>query len=402
MLWFFIPLRKGVQRMDTSGKKENDDEPPAKKLQFLIPSPTPLKTLMPDPPESTPPRDESKGKCITTEEPLKDTMPFMEEGGSVPKISSLKSFVIPEGPLSQEDVMAQLKEMKRLADLKVEKEKSEESLKKLLKNSATIRAQKQKMAEHEAKRKKMFDEYNHQITHTADQLPVTKMSYRVNSFKEETMRITIANDPLNITVRDKFRLKTLGFSEWLEVHSLASKSKVKSNDLLLQNLKAKFEWVLTQAKALGIPPPPELSTFGLSVPAVDKKRKRSSEILEEVFVKENIVVDGMHRNLVPPPGIKGRQGLVIKEPESIQRGTPEADEMFKKLELTIEARDDAAQARDIVMKGLFECKASESNIRRIRVKDIIKEVEDYLKTYSSAGMDISWHLLLCRTYTVDL
>ncbi|GJR79535.1 hypothetical protein Tco_0150320 [Tanacetum coccineum] len=41
------------------------------------------------------------------------------------------------------------------------------------------------------------------------------------------------------------------------------------------------------------------------------------------------------------------------------------------------------------MKGLSECKASESNIRRIRVRDIVKEVEDYLKTYSSAGMDIS-------------
>ncbi|GJY96712.1 hypothetical protein Tco_0513622 [Tanacetum coccineum] len=41
------------------------------------------------------------------------------------------------------------------------------------------------------------------------------------------------------------------------------------------------------------------------------------------------------------------------------------------------------------MKGLSECKASESNIRRIQVKDIVKEVEDYLKTYSSAGMDIS-------------
>nr|GEV53648.1 hypothetical protein [Tanacetum cinerariifolium] len=41
-----------------------------------------------------------------------------------------------------------------------------------------------------------------------------------------------------------------------------------------------------------------------------------------------------------------------------------------------------------VMKGLSKCKASKSNIRCIRVKDIIKEVEDYLKTYSSAGMDI--------------
>ncbi|GKE59121.1 hypothetical protein Tco_1498306, partial [Tanacetum coccineum] len=74
------------------------------------------------------------------------------------------------------------------------------------------------------------------------------------------------------------------------------------------------------------------------------------------------------------------------------RSTPEADEMFRKLKLTIEARDDAAQARDIVMKGLSECKALKSNIRRIRVKDIVKEVEDYLKTYSSAGMDISWYV----------
>nr|GEU89452.1 hypothetical protein [Tanacetum cinerariifolium] len=33
-----------------------------------------------------------------------------------------------------------------------------------------------------------------------------------------------------------------------------------------------------------------------------------------------------------------------------------------------------------VMKGLSVCKASEINIRRIRVKDIVKKVKDYLKT----------------------
>ncbi|GKC69032.1 hypothetical protein Tco_1114915, partial [Tanacetum coccineum] len=43
-------------------------------------------------------------------------------------------------------------------------------------------------------------------------------------------------------------------------------------------------------------------------------------------------------------------------------------------------------------EGLAECKTSGSNLRRIQVKDIVKEVEDYLKTYSSAGMDISWIL----------
>ncbi|GKG53503.1 hypothetical protein Tco_0554903, partial [Tanacetum coccineum] len=44
--------------------------------------------------------------------------------------------------------------------------------------------------------------------------------------------------------------------------------------------------------------------------------KRSSEILQEVFVMEDIVVDGMHKNLVPPPGVEGSRGLVITGPES--------------------------------------------------------------------------------------
>ncbi|GJW32501.1 hypothetical protein Tco_0052533 [Tanacetum coccineum] len=41
------------------------------------------------------------------------------------------------------------------------------------------------------------------------------------------------------------------------------------------------------------------------------------------------------------------------------------------------------------IEGLADCKASASNLRRIQVKVIVKEVENYLKTYSSAGMDIS-------------
>ncbi|GKA66111.1 hypothetical protein Tco_0765919 [Tanacetum coccineum] len=367
---------------NTSEKNVSDDEPSVKKLKFLIStsssylSPTPFKSILHEPirkPDTTkmtieqftehlnkttlsifsptplrvltplrdptPPRDESKRKGIATEEPLKDIMPFMEEGGSVPKIPSFKSFVIPEGQLTNEDVMAQLKEMKRLVDLKAEKEKSEKSLQKII-NPGTIRAQVQKMADYEAKRKKMLDEYNHQISHRVDQLPIIKISYRVNSSKEATMRITKGNDPLNLTVYEKFRLKTLGFSEWLE------------------------------AKALGIPPPPELSTFGISIN--DTKRKRISEILQEVFVKENVVVNGMHKNLVPPSGVEGRKGLVIREPES---GVFFYNGNFDLTSTSIE--------------GLAECKASASNLRRIQVKDIVKEVKDYLKAYSSAGMDIS-------------
>ncbi|GKF18670.1 hypothetical protein Tco_0063588, partial [Tanacetum coccineum] len=69
--------------------------------------------------------------------------------------------------------------------------------------------------------------------------------------------------------------------------------------------------------------------------------------------------------------------------------------MFKKIELTIEARNDVTEARRIAsasIEGLAECKASASNLGRIQVKDIIKEVEDYLKTYSSAGIDIRWYV----------
>ncbi|GJU93846.1 hypothetical protein Tco_1318602 [Tanacetum coccineum] len=101
------------------------------------------------------------------------------------------------------------------------------------------------------------------------------------------MKITRGDNPLNLVVHPNFRLKTLGFSEWLEVYALAKK--------------------------LRLPPPPALATFGMT--AEDMKRKRI-EILKEVFVKENVVVDGMHKNLVHPPGIEGRQGLVIREPES--------------------------------------------------------------------------------------
>nr|GEY46655.1 hypothetical protein [Tanacetum cinerariifolium] len=64
------------------------------------------------------------------------------------------------GQLTSDDVMAQLKEMKRLADLKAEKEKYEKSLQKIM-DHAIIKAQAQKMVEYEAKRKKMLDEYNH-------------------------------------------------------------------------------------------------------------------------------------------------------------------------------------------------------------------------------------------------
>nr|GEW40528.1 hypothetical protein [Tanacetum cinerariifolium] len=172
-----LHITLGVKKslvVDTSEKEVSDNEPLVKKLKFLIltssliTSPTPLNSILPKPVlktevttmtfyqftkhltqttstilspfplrEPTPPREESKGKGIITKEPLKEIMPFMNKGGSFPKMLSLKSFVTPEGKLTNEYAMAQVKEMKRLADLKAEKEKSEASLKKIM-NPADI------------------------------------------------------------------------------------------------------------------------------------------------------------------------------------------------------------------------------------------------------------------------
>ncbi|GKC24228.1 hypothetical protein Tco_1026378 [Tanacetum coccineum] len=325
------------------------------------------------------------------------------------KVPKLKPFITLEGPLSQEEYDNQIKELKRISDLKAKKEKSEQELRKLL-NPATLKAQAQKWTEYEAKKAKMMEEYNHQISYRVDPLPITKISYVFNYKKEATMKITRGNNPLNLIIHPNFRLKMLGFNEWLE------------------------------AKRLGLPPPPKLVTFRLT--AEEKKRKRT-EFIKEVFLSGDVRVDGMDRNLIPPPRVLPIQGLVINEPESgifFMNGNTEigfqresefhltpttelirlqkqikvdseiAKEMFSKMNYLIEARkirlrvreplsgrirgeeDQQSAKHQLAVKGLSEGKASESNIRRIQVKDIVKEVKDYLKTYLSAGMDISWYV----------
>nr|GEX11333.1 hypothetical protein [Tanacetum cinerariifolium] len=264
------PKEKKERTISMEDDSDDDDlnkQPLSKrfKIMTLIPNPIPLNTFVlgnllkakeqqkslhefteqlfgttssnftPTPPrEPTPPRDPDKGKEVSSvEEQVNELVTYQEEKGSIPKIPDLKSFITPEGTLSQEEHNNQIKELKRISDLKARIDKSEQELRKMF-NQAILKARAKKWTEHEAKKAKILEEYNHHIYFRVDPLPITKISYIVNSNKEETMKI-------------------------------------------------------------------------------------------------------------------------IRE----------------------------------VMKGLSECKASKSNIRRILVKDIIKEVEDYLNTYSSAGMDIS-------------
>ncbi|GKC02748.1 hypothetical protein Tco_0994358 [Tanacetum coccineum] len=97
-----------------------------------------------------------------------------------------------------------------------------------------------------------------------------------------------------------------------EIQRLANLKKAREESE--KQLKRKLsQWDVNQAKKVGLPPPPELATLGMS--AEDKKQKRT-KFLKEMFVTEDIRMDRMYRNLTPPIGIIPIDRLVIAEPKS--------------------------------------------------------------------------------------
>nr|GEY82661.1 hypothetical protein [Tanacetum cinerariifolium] len=46
------------------------------------------------------------------------------------------------------------------------------------------------------------------------------------------------------------------------------------------------------------------------------KKKKRAEVIHKVFIKEDIVIDEMHMNLVPPTRVVGSHGLVNTKPEA--------------------------------------------------------------------------------------
>ncbi|GJS03177.1 hypothetical protein Tco_0319685 [Tanacetum coccineum] len=242
-------------------------------------------------------------------------------------------------------------------NLKGKEKKSEEDLKKLL-NPTTFKAQALKWEEHEEKKAKMLKEFNKCISERTIPLPITKISYVVNSSKTETMRITRYKDPLNLKVYPDFRLRMLGFSEWLEVHALASKKSGKSYDVLLQSLTTKFQWVLNQAKRLGLPPPPELATFGLT--AEEKKRKKDRVHQRDIWLVIKELESGifyMNRNTDVVFQRESEFHLaptveLICIQNQIKVNSEIASEMYRKMNYVIEARDDCIEARKTVQENL--------------------------------------------------
>nr|GEX10625.1 hypothetical protein [Tanacetum cinerariifolium] len=230
---------KGSEKK-TVNESDFDDEPIAKRL-----------------------KSSKKGKEIATkEEPLKQLIPFLEQGGSDPEALNLQQFSTHGKEMTLEEAHEQM--------------------------MINIEAQKVELAEYEAKRAKMLADYKHYINFRAYPRRITKINYMINRVtRDATMRIERDNQPLR---------------------------KSKACNTLLRSLKENYKWVKTQAGKLGLSPPPELTEVGLT--PFEKKRKRTSEMIQPVFVTQDIKVPRMERNLIPPQGVDGSPGLVITEPEA--------------------------------------------------------------------------------------
>nr|GFC05759.1 hypothetical protein [Tanacetum cinerariifolium] len=103
--------------------------------------------------------DPAKGKEVAiVKEQMNELITYQKEGGSIPKMPKLKSFITSEGALSQKEFNNQIKELKRISNLKAQKDKSEQELRKMF-NQATLKAQTYKWTKHEAKKANMMEEY---------------------------------------------------------------------------------------------------------------------------------------------------------------------------------------------------------------------------------------------------
>ncbi|GKC53195.1 hypothetical protein Tco_1075940, partial [Tanacetum coccineum] len=109
---------KGSEEKKADESESDDDEPIAKRLKVLIPTPKPLQSIIPDPSRDlTPSRDPSKGKEIATEEdPLKQLVPFLEQSRSDPKAINLHQFSEYGKKMTLKEAHEQIMYLKRIAD----------------------------------------------------------------------------------------------------------------------------------------------------------------------------------------------------------------------------------------------------------------------------------------------
>ncbi|GJT11619.1 hypothetical protein Tco_0858661 [Tanacetum coccineum] len=139
----------------------------------------------------------------------------------------------------------------------------------------------------------------------------------MRSHQEATMKIIRGDNPLNLIVHPNFRLKSLGFSKWLEIHALASKKYGKSNDMNL------------------VPPPGVVPITGLVINDPEPGVFFMNRNTDVLFHRES------EFHLTPTVQL-------IQIQNQIKVDSQIADDMFRQLILVIEARSDCIEAREIV------------------------------------------------------
>ncbi|GJZ33144.1 hypothetical protein Tco_0578580 [Tanacetum coccineum] len=141
-------LKGAILVEDDSDEDDLDKQPLSKRFKIETPfpnieNPIPLSSFIPEHllnPEEKSLQDFTDQLFKITSSKFSPTPPRDSfKGGSNLKLPKIKPFITPEGPLSQEKINEQLRELKRLADLKAEQDKSKRELRKMF-NQATLKA----------------------------------------------------------------------------------------------------------------------------------------------------------------------------------------------------------------------------------------------------------------------
>nr|GEV02614.1 hypothetical protein [Tanacetum cinerariifolium] len=273
-------------------EKPLEDEPPSKKPMFKVPkeilSPTPLNSIRP--------------QFITS---IIINMPQNQDSSILSKPADKgKAIAAKEYPTKElipllEESGSSLKNSK----LKLfSSDRGQMTIKKAKAQIEELRKIKLLKAEKEKSNKELLKKLNHVKDQTLKLAEYEAKSYTISKrTKEVTLRITRDNDPTTLTVYEKFRLKMLGLTDRIEVHALASKGLV-----IIQ---------------------PEAGFFYYN------------GNFDLVFQREHEFHLASTTQL-------------IKQLKHIKRDTLEAQQMVKKLQFAIEARDDVDEARKIIRHNL--------------------------------------------------
>nr|GEW50485.1 retrovirus-related Pol polyprotein from transposon TNT 1-94 [Tanacetum cinerariifolium] len=350
--------------------------------------------------EPSPLRDPAKGKCVDIKEPVNVLVPFMDEGGSNPKMPSLKPFMNIEGVSTQEEFIKQLTEIKRLADLRAQEEESEKALNKLL-NPATIKAQVLNGKEHKEKKAKLVTEYYEEVlprsncrceelqstcdrehsrvleleAEIAEKQQMLAKSKNQNSLiqkqfvdlqvKFQNYKECLHNQKLKKGLTS-LKIQNDGYkvtnANWNKCYQELSKANTHLRTTSLEKIATqKAEIATLKAEAVGKknsatgtptkPKKPPVQHKKPTIPVNMFPKAKPATKARKPIPKRNT----RNHNPLPAKSVKAMRAANYYRnltQDAIRRNSSKAKEMCNKLNFVIEARSDVIEARKIILNNL--------------------------------------------------